>query len=168
MSGSTGDAATQQAFWQFSFTEIVTYHRARARTILCAICFFLFLIAGCAEAPAEQAIRARISAMQLAIEGKNLDDFMLGVDPQFSANQESLDRRKLRLMLQLHLMRYKNIDAKMGPIEIKIIGDRAEVKFDLLATGGNWIPEHADHLRVKSIWIKRSSKWSVVEASWEY
>jgi hypothetical protein len=127
----------------------------------------LALFAGCAKAPAEERLRARIGAMQDAVVARDVSVFMEGVAQDFIGSG-NLDRAALQQLVRLQVMRNAAIGATLGPIEVQLQGERATVEFDAVLTGGagGLLPERAQGYRIKSGWRDGGHDWQVFSAEW--
>jgi ketosteroid isomerase-like protein len=128
----------------------------------------LVLLAGCAQAPAEQRLRERIGAMQDAIVARDVAAFMDGVAADFIGSG-GVDRAALQQLVRLQVMRNASIGATLGPMRVELQGERAMVEFDAVLTGGSGglLPEHAQGYRVRSGWRDGGEGWQVYNAEWK-
>lgn len=128
----------------------------------------LMALAGCSRSDPETRLRERIDAMQQALEERRIGDFMDGVAEDFSGSGAG-DYRGLNAYLRAHALRNASIGVTRGPTEVEIIGDRATVRFEAVATGGagGLLPERAGAWRVTSGWQERDGEWVVYRADWE-
>lgn len=125
------------------------------------------LLASCAEAPAEQRLRERITAMEAAVEGRDTDAFMEGVADNFIGGR-ALDRQGLRRLLTAQMLRNAEVSVVLGPLDIAITGDQARVQVEVVVTGGagGFLPERAQSVEVDSAWRDGEDGWQVVTADW--
>ena len=128
----------------------------------------LALLAGCAKAPAEERLRARIGAMQDAIVARDVSAFMEGVAEDFTGSG-GLDRAALQQLVRLQVVRNASIGAAIGPVEVQLQGERATVDFQVVLTGGSGglLPERAQAYDVKSGWRDGDDGWQVFNAEWK-
>ena len=125
------------------------------------------LVAGCAKAPAEERLRARIGQMQDAIVARDVTAFMEGVAEDFTGNQ-GLDRAALHQLVRLQVMRNASVGATLGPVQVQLQGERATVNFKVVLTGGSGglLPERAQGYDVTSGWRDGDEGWQVYNAEW--
>lgn len=127
------------------------------------------LVAGCARAPAEERLRAKIAHMQAAIEARDVSAFMDGVAEDFiGTGGGQLDRAALQQLVRLQVMRNAAVGATLGPIEVQLQGERAIVDFNAVLTGGagGLLPERAQGYAIRSGWREEDGEWQVFSAEW--
>jgi len=124
-------------------------------------------LGACGRPPDEVVLRDTIAAMQTALERRHSDDFMAAVADDF-LGKDGFDRSQLRRLLQLHMLRNAEIGATLGPLGLRIEGDRAEVQFDAILTGssGTLLPDRAGGYRVRTVWQRDGGDWRLVFAEW--
>jgi hypothetical protein len=66
-------------------------------------------------------------------------------------------------------MQNRTLGTTIGPLDIKIIGDRATVDFTLGASGGTggWLPDRAQVYQVETGWRMESGDWMLISADWK-
>lgn len=140
---------------------------SRARVATMVWVAFVALLAGCSKPPAEERLRARFDEMQAAVLEHRPGDFIDGVAEDFIGN-ESADRAALHNILRAQLLRNEEVSATVGPLDIKVTGDRATMDFTMVLTGGagGLIPERANGWSVKSAWRDGPDGWQVYFAEW--
>ena len=126
----------------------------------------LAMLSACASAPDEQRLRDTIAAMETAIESGDAGDFADHVADDFSGQGGSMDRRQLRATLLAQTMRHQNISVLIGPIAVKLYGDRATATMSLVATGGQWLPETGRQIELESHWRIEDGEWICFRAEW--
>lgn len=134
----------------------------------CALALAL-LSAGCAGPVPEQAVRAQLQALQAAIDARDAGAVQELLADDFIGN-DGLDRRGARQLAAGMFLRYRDVDAKLGPVEVELRGDTdAVARFDLLATGGEGglLPERGQVYRVETGWRHVDSEWRLRSASWK-
>lgn len=127
------------------------------------------LLAGCAQAPAEERLRERIAGMQAAIEARDVSAFMDGVADDFiGTGHGDIDRAALQQLVRLQVMRNAAIGATLGPVEVQLQGERAIVEFKAVLTGGSggMLPERAQGYAIRSGWRDEHGEWRVYSAEW--
>lgn len=126
----------------------------------------LIALAACARAPDEQRLRDTIAAMETAIESGQSGDFVDHVADDFSGQGGGIDQRQLRATLLAHTLRHQNISVLMGPLDVKLYGERATVKLSVVATGGQWLPETGRQIELESHWRIEDGEWICFRADW--
>src|SRR5688572_31178169 len=111
----------------------------------------LLVLAGCTRTPPEQALRETMSGLQAAIEARDAtavhallaDDFI---------GPEGLDREGARRLAQAMFLRYRGVGATIGPLDIVLQEQHAQVRFDAVVTGGSGglLPESGQAYDVES------------------
>ena len=125
-------------------------------------------LAACRSEPAEQRLRDTIDAMQLAATEHRPGDFMESVANDF-IGQGSLDRAAMHNLLRAQLLRNQQIGVTRGPLDIQMQGDRATVRFKLIATGGagGLLPERAQGYDITSGWRDEDGEWRLFLVEWK-
>lgn len=127
----------------------------------------LLLFAACARAPDEQRLRDTIAAMEASIESGESGDFVDRVAEDFSGQGGGLDQRQLRAMLMAQTLRHQSISVLLGPLDIKMFGERATVRVRVIATGGQWLPETGRQIELESHWRIEGGDWVCFRAEWQ-
>jgi hypothetical protein len=123
------------------------------------------LLAACAGDTPEQRLRDTIAAMEEAVEAKAPGDFIDHVSDDFSGDRGNFDRQSLRGFLAAQMMRKEAIGVTLGPLDVKVMGDRAIVRVDALVTGGGGvIPDSGEHLDIESGWRLVDGEWQCYSA----
>jgi hypothetical protein len=121
----------------------------------------------CSRAPEEQRLREAVAAMEAAMEAGRPGDFTDRVADDFSGQGGQMDLRQLRAVLVAQTLRHQNISVLLGPLDIKRYGDRATVKVNLVATGGQWLPETGRQIELESHWRLEGGEWLCFRADWQ-
>lgn len=124
------------------------------------------VLSACSRAPDEQRLRDTIAAMETAIEAGDAGAFVSHVAEDFSGEGGGMDQRQLRAMLLAQTMRHQNISVLMGPLDVKLYGERATVKVNIVATGGQWLPENGRQIDLESHWRIDDGEWICFRADW--
>ena len=127
----------------------------------------LLVLAGCTRTPPEQALRETMSGLQAAIEARDAtavhallaDDFI---------GPEGLDREGAHRLAQGMFLRYRGVGATIGPLEIVLQDQHAQVRFDAVVTGGSGglLPESGQAYDVETGWRMEDGEWRLVNAQW--
>ena len=125
-------------------------------------------LASCSPEPPEARLRERIAGMQQALEAREVSGFLEGVADDFSA-AAGMDRKGLHNLLRVQVLRHAAIGVTMGPLDVRLHGERATVKFSVMATGGSGglLPDSAHPWAVESDWRDGAGGWQVFRAEWE-
>lgn len=121
----------------------------------------------CSRAPEEQRLREAVAAMEAAMEAGRPGDFTDRVADDFSGQGGQMDLRQLRAVLVAQTLRHQNISVLLGPLDIRMFGDRATVKVNLVATGGQWLPETGRQIELESHWRLEGGEWLCFRADWQ-
>jgi ketosteroid isomerase-like protein len=137
------------------------------RCVAVAVLACVVGLAGCAKPPEEERLRMAIASMQSAAEARQPGNVVEHVSDDFTGSH-GLEREQLRRLLQAQMFGKSNIGVTLGPLDITIDGDHAEVRFLLLTTGGGrLLPDQARGYRVESGWRIEGGEWRVYRASWD-
>ncbi len=125
------------------------------------------LLAGCSRSDPEAALRARVSALQEAVQSRQTGKVMDEVANDFAGNA-GMDRTDLHNLLRAQFLARSDVGATVGPLEVVIQGDHATVRFTALLTGGNgrWMPEQAGGYQVTTGWRMEGGDWKLYTAQW--
>lgn len=124
-------------------------------------------VVGCAREPDAEALLRSMSEMEAALEAGETNDFLDRFSADFSGQGAELNRQQLRATLVGLKFRHENIGVTAGAPEIKLFGDRATVRVQVLATGGSWMPETGQMLEIESSWRREDGEWKCFAASWQ-
>jgi hypothetical protein len=126
------------------------------------------LLCACHSTPPEQKLRATIAAMQTAGEQHQTAKVIDSVAEDF-AGPGGMDRKQLQMFLVGVSMQNRQLGTTIGPLDIKIIGDRATVGFTLGASGGSgsWMPDRAQVYQVETGWRMDGGDWKLISADWK-
>ena len=126
------------------------------------------MLPGCRSTPPEEALKATIAKMQADGEQHHVSDVMDSVAEDFGG-REGMDRKGLRQMLTLASMQNQELGVTLGPLDTKVMGDRATVEFTLAASGGSGrlLPDRAQVYDVTTGWRLEGGDWKLISASWK-
>jgi len=123
-------------------------------------------LAACRHEPPEQALRDTISRMQQAGEKGDVDALFEPIAQDFSGS-EGMDRTAFRRYVTLMRMRQKAVGVTLGPIDVKLFGDRATANFTATITGGpGFMPDQAQIYDIQTGWRLEGSDWKLINAKW--
>lgn len=124
-------------------------------------------LAACRHAPPEQALRSTIAGMQVAAQAKDTDALFEPIAEDF-AGEGGMDRKDFRRYVTLVGFRQAKVGASLGPLDVKMFGDRATVTFTAALTGGpGWLPEQAQVYQVQTGWRLEGNDWKLISAQWK-
>jgi hypothetical protein len=142
--------------------------KPRRNWLLAILAGLSLLLFGCHSTPPEQALRNTIAAMQAAGEQHKTSEVMDSVADDF-AGPDGMDRKQMQRFLIGISLQNRKLGTTIGPLDIKIIGDRATVNFTLGASGGagGWLPDRAQVYQVETGWRMEGSDWKLISANWK-
>lgn len=127
------------------------------------------LLSGCVRPAPEQAVRAQLQALQAAIDARDAGAVEALLADDFVGN-EGLDRGGAKRLAAGLFLRYREIGAKLGPVEVELCGDAdAIARFNVLATGGSGglLPERGQVYAVETGWRRVDGEWRLRSARWQ-
>ena len=85
------------------------------------------------------------------------------------AGPDGMDRKQLKMFLVGVSMQNRQLGTTIGPLDVKILGDRATVRFTLGASGGSggWMPDRAQVYQVETGWRMDGGDWKLISADWK-
>jgi hypothetical protein len=135
---------------------------SNALFVLCCLC-----LNACSKPAPEQALRDIIGQLELAATSKDSGAFFKHFANDF-AGSEGLDRDNFRRYVQLIWLQHKDIGVQMGPLDVKLLGDRASVDFTVALTGGQGlVPESGQIYQVRTGWRQEGDDWLLISAVWK-
>ncbi len=125
------------------------------------------LLAGCRHEAPEQALRKTIDGMVTAAEGHDTDALFEPIAEDF-AGSEGMGRTEFRRYVTVMSLRQKSVGVSLGPLDVKMFGDRATVSFTAALTGGpGWLPDQAQVYDVDTGWRLEDGDWKLISAKWK-
>ena len=142
-----------------------------ARTPLRALALLLLgvvlALPGCKRTPPEQALREAIASMQAAGEARDMDALFDPIAEDFAGSQ-GMDRKEFRRYMTLMSMSHKSIGVTLGPVDVKLFGDRATANFTAAITGGpGFLPDQAQVYDIDTGWRLEGEDWKLISAHWK-
>ena len=128
------------------------------------------LLSACSPPPTtEQQIIARIRTLEAHIEAGERRQFMSNVAEDFRGQGGRLTRDELRAFVVLQFNRYKNLNAQLFPIRVRLVTENETIaEFQALVTGGpGWIPDQGQLYQFVTHWRLEGDEWLLSAASWE-
>jgi ketosteroid isomerase-like protein len=123
-------------------------------------------LAGCKREAPEQALRDTIAAMQAAAEARDTDALFEPIAEDFAAS-EGMDRQAFRRYVTVMSLRNARVSVSLGPIDVKLFGDRATADFTAAVSGGaGLLPENAQVYDVSTGWRLADGEWRLISAKW--
>jgi hypothetical protein len=127
------------------------------------------VVAACARPSPEQQVRARIVALQSAIDARDAGEVDAMLADDFIGN-DGLDKRQARQLAAAMFLRYRDVSAKLGPASVELRGPSdAVARFGVLATGGSGglLPDSGQVYDVETGWRVVDGKWMLLSAEWK-
>lgn len=143
--------------------------RLRGMTMRVALALLLALAGGCGRPAPEQAVRLQMEALQAAIDARDAGAVVDLLAGDFVGN-DGMDRRAAKQLAAGVFLRYRDVAAKIGPVEVELRGDAdAVARFTVLATGGSGglLPDSGQAYRVETGWRRVDGDWRLLNASWK-
>jgi hypothetical protein len=127
----------------------------------------LALSAACQKTPPEQALRETIAKMQAAGEARDVDALFAPIAEDF-AGSEGMDRKAFRQYVTLMSLRSKSVGVTLGPIDVKLYGERASASFTAAIRGGpGFLPDQAQVYAIDTGWRMDGGEWKLISATWK-
>jgi hypothetical protein len=141
--------------------------KPRAAALAAGALLALLLLAGCNRTPPEKALRETIAQMQESGEKGDVEALFEPIAEDF-AGSEGMDRTSFRRYVTLMRMRQKQVGVTLGPIDVKLIGDRATANFSATITGGpGFLPDQAQIYDIETGWRLEGADWKLISARWK-
>jgi hypothetical protein len=127
----------------------------------------LLIAAACQRTPPEEALRARMSVLESAIDARDagaLRDFL--ADDFIGPG--GMDGTGARRLAQGLFLRYRDIGTRLGPLDVQVQEQHATVRFDAIVTGGagSLLPDSGQVYDVRTAWRLEGGEWVLVSAEW--
>jgi hypothetical protein len=121
----------------------------------------------CARTPPEQALRDTIAQLQRDVGARDADAVTSVLAEDFVGN-EGMDRRGARQLAAGTFLRYREVGAKLGPLQVEMRGDRhATVRFTAAISGGaGLVPQEGQVYQVATGWRLVDGDWMLTSADW--
>jgi hypothetical protein len=121
----------------------------------------------CARTPPEQALRDTIAQLQRDIRTRDADAVTSVLADDFVGN-EGMDRRGARQLAAGTFLRYREVGAKLGPLQVEMRGERhATVRFTAAISGGaGLMPQDAQVYQITTGWRLVDGDWMLTSAEW--
>ena len=113
-------------------------------------------------------MRAQVQALQGAIDARDAGAVHALLADDFIGN-DGLDKRGARQLAAGVFLRYRDVAARLGPVEVELRGDAdAIARFTVLATGGSGglLPERGQVYAVQTGWRRVDGEWRLRSAQW--
>ena len=120
---------------------------------------FAALLAACAGETPEARIRAAIGALEEAVEARRPGDFVALLSADFSGDRGRFDRAGMRAFLAGQLLGAERIEVVLGPVEVTLHGQRATATLSALVSGGRYLCDRNDTLRLRTGWRLEDGDW---------
>jgi len=141
--------------------------KARAVELLAVLFFAMALLPACKRTPPEQALRQTIAKMQSAGESGDIDALMAPIAEDFSGS-EGMDRKAFQRYVTFSRMGNRSVGVSLGPIDVKLYGDRATANFTAAITGGpGMMPTQVQAYEIETGWRLEGADWKLINAKWK-
>ena len=143
---------------------------ALTRSVPFAALLFALFVGSCDKPlTTEQIIIGKIRNIEAQIEEGERRRFLDNIAEDFRGRNGRMNRQQLHAFVVLQLTRYKELNARLFPINVQTIGDaEASATFKALITGGSGlIPDNGQLYEFTTHWRKDDEEWMVVAADWE-
>lgn len=122
---------------------------------------------GCSKPAPEQALRDSIDKLQQAAVKKDAGEFFEYFAEDF-VGSDGLDRENFRRYVQMIWLRHKDVGVQIGPLDVKVMEDRATVNFTVALSGGRGlIPDQGQIYQVQTGWRLDGDDWKLISAAWK-
>ena len=141
--------------------------RERGRAFWWAALMAAVLLGACARTSPEQKLRTTISGLQAAIEQRDGSALQDVIADDF-IGPDGLDRDGARRMAQAMFLRYRDVGASLGPLDIDLREEHATVRFTAAVTSGaGMLPDSGQVYDVETGWRLDDGEWRLVNATWK-
>lgn len=125
------------------------------------------MLACCARTAPEEALRARVAALEAAVDARDagaLGDFL--ADDFIGPG--GMDDTGARRLAQGMFLRYRDVGTRLGPLAVELQDRHATVRFDAVVTGGAGalLPQSGQVYDVTTAWRLEGGEWRLVSAEW--
>ena len=105
--------------------------------------------------------------METAAESRDADALFEPIAEDFSASG-GMDRQAFRRYVMVLGLRDQQVGVQLGPLDVKLYGDRASVAFTAALSGGpGWLPDRAQVYDVDTGWRLEDGDWKLISARWK-
>jgi ketosteroid isomerase-like protein len=143
--------------------EVNEMRRGARGIITAGLC--VLVLAGCQRPGPEEALRRDVAAFQSSIEARDAGRLADGLADDF-IGPEGLDRAGARRLAALEFMRNAEVGVHLGPLQVSIRGQTAQVEGIVVLTGGGALPARGQAWRVQSSWRQTPDGWKLVAVRW--
>ena len=142
--------------------------RGRTATVAGMLLATLALLsAACSRTPPEEALRAKIAAMEDAAETRDAAGLAAHLAGDF-VGPGGMDRDRFRRTAALLWLRSSDVGVTLGPLDVEVRGEHAQVRFTAMTRGGAGIlPDQAQVYDVDTAWRLQDGEWALISARWE-
>jgi hypothetical protein len=126
------------------------------------------VITACTRTDPEEALRASISEMEVAVKARDTAKLIGYLAPDFARTGEGgMNRDEARRTVAAVLLTNPNVYMNVSISELTIAGNSATAKMVVVAGGGSGIiPERAQSWNFTTRWRFENNKWLVERADW--
>ena len=121
----------------------------------------------CARTAPEDALRARIAALEEAIDARDAGALRGFLADDF-VGPGGMDDAGARRLAQGVFLRYRDIGTQLGPLDVEVQDTHARVGFDVVVTGGAnaMLPQSGQVYDVRTAWRLEGGEWRLLSAEW--
>jgi len=145
------------------------FHAFPHFVIAAVLALLLMVTAVCHKQAPEPAVRAQLAALQAAMDARDSAAVRDLLATDFIGEQ-GLDKRGAHQLAAGLFLRYREVGAKIGPIQVEVRdSSNAIARFKLLATGGSGglLPDSGQVFAVETGWQFIDGQWLLRNASWK-
>lgn len=144
-----------------------TWRRALHAVLAAGAFLLMIMLSACTGSDPEQALRERLDGLQQAVTDRDPAAVQQFLAEDFIGN-EGLDRQGARQRVAVYALRYRDVSATAGPLQIAINGHHATVRFTvaLAAGSGGLLPERGRVLAVETGWRHDGDTWWMTSMRW--
>ena len=123
--------------------------------------------AACSRTPSETLLREEITAVQAALEDRDVGALRAVLADDF-VGPDGLDRGGSARLAQGMFLRYRDVGVAIGPLDITLRDQFATVRFTAAARGGagDVLPQSAQVYDVETGWRFTGGAWRMTSARW--
>jgi ketosteroid isomerase-like protein len=132
------------------------------------VCALAILAAACSRDTPEAALRSTVASMEEAAKARDAAGVLKHLAEDFVRDSGGMDKSEVRRVLLGVFLRNEKVTVAATVREVKIEGNTATAKINVIATGGaGLIPERADGWEFTTAWRRDGSDWKLYNAEWK-
>ncbi len=128
----------------------------------------VIFLASCTEQPAEEALRHKLSLMEMGLEERKPSLVLDQLHPDFQS-ENGKDTVWLQRLLAYYNFKKIKITVVITNLEITLVDDQvARMEFNSLVTAGRGLlPDQGRVYKVQTNWHNVDGDWLLIYASWQ-